>query len=1061
MFNNKSVFMENKFTLASLCLLIGMGTAFAQNTQVKGNVVDENGMPVIGASIMVKGTTLGTVTDLDGNFVLEVPANGKQLEISYIGMEKQTVAVSSNVKVLLKSDTQKLDEVVVTAMGIKRSEKSIGFAATAVNGDDIQKKQTGDIVSGLAGKVAGVQISSASASPGASNSVIIRGVSSLSGSNQPLYVIDGVPLANDANFSSDGLNSGYDFGSGANAVNPNDVASMTILKGAAATALYGSRAANGVILITTKSGEKNKGLGVTYNAGMQFENVLRLPEFQNEFGMGSGALHTLIENQSYGPRFDGSMMPWGNIYDNSQKIKPYLPIENNVKDFFSTGLRYSNDVAINGGNDKGNYYASISQQSNNGIMPTRADTYDRYTFSMRGSYKFDKLEVSSSVNYSSQKNNFAPTGQGLTALNSLYQIPRDISIIGLKDLDDPFNQKDYYFTPYGVANPYYILNNGKNVYRSDKTYGKLEASYEILSGFKATYRAGLDATNSEQKIGIPQMMANEGTPNYGQLNTEGSVRKEMIRQREINHDLLLTYDKGFNDFHLNALAGLNVNERKYSRLRSEIQGLDIDGWYNLSNSSAAPTTSEYEWKRRLIGVFGQVELAYKSLAYLTLTARNDWSSTLPKGNNNFFYPGVTGSFVFSELLPEESKDVLTFGKLRLAWGQTGNDADVYMIDPYYLQTDVSLGFGNIKFPLNGYNAFSESNVLGNPALSPEITTEFEIGANIGFFNGRLTIDASYYDRKSDKQIFSLDMDPATGYTAQNINLGKIGNKGVELLVSGTPIQTKDFSWDVSWNFTKNNSKVISLPEGMGGEAVIYGFSGGTGMYAIEGMPLGVYKAQVAQRDPNGNIIANASTGLPEKQSELSIVGDMNYDYEMGVSTTFTYKGFSLGADLDIRQGGLMFSNTKSITYFTGNGIQTAYNDRNPFVIPGSVNKVVGADGSVSYVENSTPVSMGNIGNYWIDGGEDLAAAFLIDKSYVKLRSLVFGWDMPHSWFRDSFFKSVKLSLFANNLFVWTPKSNTFIDPETSSFGNDLVGRFGEYLANPSTRKYGFNVAVKF
>lgn len=1059
--------MKKKMTLASLCLLMGVGAAVAQNTKVTGHVVDETGEPVIGASIVVKGTTIGTVTDFDGNFELEVPADGKHLEISYIGMQKQTVQVAPNVSILMKSDTQNLDEVVVTAMGIKRSEKAIGFSATAVNGEELQEKRTGDIVSGLAGKVAGVQISSASSNPGGSNSVVIRGISSLSGSNQPLYVIDGVPLSNDANFADpdskngDPLNAAYDFGSGANAVNPNDVASMTILKGAAATALYGSRAANGVILITTKSGDKNQGLGVTYNGGMQFESVLRLPEFQNEFGMGSGGLHTLIENQSYGPRFDGSMMPWGTVYNNSQKIKPYSPIENNVRDFFSTGLRYSNDVAINGGNDKGNYYASISQQSNNGIMPTRADTYDRYTFSMRGSYTFDKLTVSSSVNYTTQKNNFATTGQGLTALNSLYQIPRDISIIGLKDLDDPFNSKDYYFTPYGVANPYYLLEMAKNTYHSDKTYGKLEAAYEILPGFKATYRVGLDATNSEQKMGVPQMMASEGTPNYGQLNQEGTVTKEMIRQREINHDMLLTYDRAIQDFHLNALVGLNVNERQYSRLRSEIQGLSIDEWYNISNSSAAPQTEEEEWKRRLIGVFAQVELGYKSLAYLTLTARNDWSSTLPKENNHFFYPGVTGSFVFTELLPEETKDWLTFGKVRIAWGQTGNDANVYLIDPYYAQTSVNLGFGEINFPLNGFNAFTESDILGNPTLSPEITTEFEVGANVSFFNGRLSFDAAYYSRTSDKQIFALNVDPASGYNTQNVNMGKIGNKGVELLVSATPVQIGDFSWDVSWNFTKNNSKVISLPEEMGGEASIFGFSGGTGMYAIEGMPLGVYKAQVAQRDPNGNIIVNASTGLPEKQSDLSIVGDMNYDYEMGVSTTFTYKGFSLGADFDIRQGGLMFSNTKSISYFTGNAIQTAYNDRNPFVIPGSVNAVTDANGNVSYVENATPVSMGNIGNYWIDGGSELASAFLMDKSYVKLRSLTFGWDMPKVWFEDSFFKSVKLSLFATNLFVWTPSDNTFIDPEVSSFGNDLVGRFGEYLANPATRKYGFNIAVKF
>ena len=382
-------------------------------------------------------------------------SSAKTLRVSFVGMQTQEVAIKPNLRVVLKSDAEVLDEVVVTAMGIKRSEKALGYSATSVNSERITETRTSDIMSSLSGKIAGVQISNTSSDPGASNSVIIRGVSSLSGSNQPLYVVDGVPLNNSAVYSTDGLNSGYDFGNGANAVNPDDVESMTILKGAAATALYGSRAASGVVMITTKTGKKNKGLGIEYNGGLQWSTILRLPEFQNEFGMGWNGDHTELENGSWGPRFDGSMQLWGNKYENSQKLKPYSPIKNNIKDFFDAGFRYNNSVSFNGATDKSEYYVSFSQISDDGMIPTDADSYDKYTFSARGSHKVKALTFSSSLNYSYQKNKFATTGQGLTMLNSLYQTPRDVSIISLQDQNDIFNSPGYFYTPYGVMNPYY------------------------------------------------------------------------------------------------------------------------------------------------------------------------------------------------------------------------------------------------------------------------------------------------------------------------------------------------------------------------------------------------------------------------------------------------------------------------------------------------------------------------------------------------------------------------------------------------------------------------------
>ena len=451
------------------------------------------------------------------------------------------------------------------------------------------------------------------------------------------------------------------------------------------------------------------------------------------------------------------------------------------------------------------------------------------------------------------------------------------------------------------------------------------------------------------------------------------------------------------------------------------------------------------------------------MLYLTLTARNDWSSTLPNDNRSFFYPGITGSFIFSELLNDDLKKFITFGKLRAAWGKTGNDADVYMTNPVYAQAVASSsGWGASAFPFSkvGVNAYSAGNVLGSNTLSPEMTSESEVGLNMAFLDNRFSFDFAYYNRNTDKQIFSLNMDPATGYTAQNMNLGKIRNRGIELLVSVTPIKIKDFRWDLSWNYTKNRSKVIDLPDELGGSSLIFGFSGGTGLYAVEGEELGVFKATVAERDPQGNIVVNSSTGLPVESPE-QIVGSMNYKYQTGFSTTFTYKSVSLGADLDIRKGGVMFSRTKSVTYFTGNAIQTAYNDRNPFIIPGSVNKIVADDGSVSYKENATALNATQIYNYWNNGAEDLASGFLVDKSYVKLRSVVLSWDLPNKWLSKTPLSAVRVSGFGNNLFVWTPSDNTFMDPEMTSFGNDLEGNFGEYSANPSSRKFGFNVMVKF
>ena len=562
--------MKQRLTMFMISLFLFAGSALAQ-TKVSGTVFSqEDGQPIIGAAVKVEGTSTGMLTDVNGRFSLTLPEGKNQITVSYLGYESKTMTAKNGMRVFLKSDATALDEVVVTAMGIKRSAKALGYSATAVDGDEIAAARTADVMSSLQGKVAGVQITSAAGDPGSSNSVIIRGISSLSGANQPLYVVDGVPMNNSAVYSTDGLNSGYDFGNGANAVNPDDVESMTILKGAAATALYGSRAANGVILITTKSGKKQaKGFGIEYNGGLQWEQVMRLPQMQNDFGMGWNGDKTDDENGSWGPRFDGSTLKYGTVYNNSQQIKSYLPIKNNMKDFFDTGFRYSNSVSFNGATEKSDYFVSFSQLKDDGIIPTNADSYRKYTFSARGSHKINNLTFSSSVNYAYQKNNFVQTGQGFENMyNAIMQTPRDISIAELKDLSNPFNTPGYYYTPYSVMNPYYILNNHLNENESERFYGKFQVDYDFLKWFKLSYRLGFDTSTAHHHMGVPNYsVLFPDTPNWdSELSSQtGSTSRRTTRRREINHDIMLTFDKAFNDFNVNAVAGFNGNERRLSR----------------------------------------------------------------------------------------------------------------------------------------------------------------------------------------------------------------------------------------------------------------------------------------------------------------------------------------------------------------------------------------------------------------------------------------------------------------------------------------------------------------
>ncbi|MCD8094054.1 MAG: SusC/RagA family TonB-linked outer membrane protein [Bacteroides sp.] len=1073
--------MKRKLMLLLACLFVGIGFVTAQTSTISGVVTsEEDGESVVGASVLVKGTSLGTVTGIDGKFTIaNVPSSAKTLRVSFVGMQSQEVAIRSGLmKIVLKPDAEVLDEVVVTAMGISRSEKTLGYSATTVKSDEIINARTTNIANALSGKVAGVQVSSTSSDPGSVSNIVIRGFSSINGDNQPLYVVDGIPLQNSL-FSGSGKNVST---GGVSNVASEDIESMTILKGAAATALYGSRAANGVIVITTKSGKKGDGrnFSISYSGSIQARQVSLLPDMQNEFGQGWNGAQTFIENGSWGPALDGSLQVYGPIWNHQQLIHEYSAKKDNVRDFFDLGWSQNHNLSLSGVSNDGklDYYLSYSYANDDGIMPKDYDTYERNTLAFRSSYEAtDWLKVSSSVNFARSATDAVGNFQGTSVIDGLYEMPRDVSIVDMKNTSSAFFNPEAYFTPYGITNPYWSLENNYNHTNSKQIYGKLQVDIKPIKELTLSYRMGFDYTDYDIKMGAPQIELDDALINedYGyapsNMNQSGYVYASYGRRYELNHDFLANYAKKFlnGKLDVNVNAGVNMNERGSTSMTGQTDDLTFfTGFWDLSNGATKTTLGESQSKRRLVGLFGDVTLGWDDMVYLNVTARNDWSSTLPLGKNSFFYPGATLSWIFTRLIPENK--VLTFGKLRVAYGKTGNDAAPYRTGVTYVQGTAHGYYGSdiASFPMNGVNAFMASNTKGSSALKPEMTSEFEIGANLQFFNGRIGIDAAYYTRTTSDQIFTLPVDPSTGYSYMVTNFGKVRNNGIELVLNTIPIRTRDFRWDLDFNFSKNKNKVVSLPESLeGGKVSIYSFSAGNDaiyMYAEEGKPMGQFYTYLPKYTESGQPIVDAN-GQPVIGTAVEDTGkNMNNDWTGGVNTAFTYKDFTLSAALDIRSGGYMFSRTKNLMQFTGNGTITTYNGRRPFIIPNSV--VDNGDGT--YSENTTPIFSYN-GSYqdyfnnfgYGHGGE----AFLVDRSFVKLRNISLTWSVPKKWVSAMSLSNIAVTVFCNNVFTWTASDNYFIDPEATTISQagygDLATQFGELYSNPSCRIFGCNLSIKF
>jgi TonB-linked SusC/RagA family outer membrane protein len=977
------------------------------------------------------------------------------------------------VNVVLVTSARDLTEVVVTALGASKEKKTLGYAQTTVKSDVLTKSAPIDLLGGIQGKVAGVRISEVSGTPGGSTKVVLRGYSSFTGTNQPLYVVDGVPFDN----SRLGSDNNFDFGNNADDIDPNIVDNISILKGAAATALYGERGSNGVILITTKKGKSGKPV-VDVSTGVTLTDMAFAFKPQSEFGQGWGGTFILSENGDWGPKYDGVVRPWGATGSGTgatigdvQLLKPYVFLPNNIQDAFDTGVQANNSVQVSGGTDASQYLMSFGNVYANGILPGSPDVYKRNNFTLRGATQYKNFSADASLTYVNSVHNDPASGQGnsdgSTFYESLLQIPSDIPIKDLRDYKNTFFNVDNYFTPY-AENPYYDLYENGSRMTQNRIYGNINLSYKITNWFTLNFQQGVDVSSQYGKIWNNKNAPSPGSWNAGN-NVEGSSRaadlgsdeEDTYNNFEYDSKLQGLFVKKFNkDFDINAVLGVNYNDRGEREVTTKVEDLTFPGFYQINNSSNKPTSTGVETHRRLLGFYGQATFGYKDDLFLTLTGRNDNTSTLAPGKNSYFYPGASLAWVLTQALDLKST-ILSYAKLRASYGETGTDTDPYNLYNTLTAANVPLGFGNITFPISGVSGYTISNTLLNTSLQPAKVSEFELGGEFRFLNDRLGLDATYYQRINKNQILSAPIAPSTGYTAEEVNFGKVRNRGVEITLNGTPIKSSLVTWNVSYNFSADRSLVQELAPGV--STLLLNSAYDAQMLAVVGKPLGEIYAPVAALDPQGHTIVNSS-GIPIASSTLGDYGHVAPDFTMGLVNNIRVDKFTLGFTFDYSQGGVFYSGTADLLNFIGADPKTTYNDRNPFIVPNSVQASTDAStGKTTYSPNSQEVTTANIVNMYYPT-TNLGTSYkqrILTKTYIKLREVTLNYDLPKSIANKIDASKASIGLVGRNLWTWLPSSNQTIDPEVSNLGSDLASEFGEFRAAPPLRYYGATLKVSF
>jgi len=1022
-------------------LIVGMVSQVnAQQRNVKGKVTDAStGKSLPGVNVFVKGTTVGTATNANGAYSLSVPQSADSLVFSYIGYDAKSVAISgqTTINVQLSPSVEQLENVVVTAFGIKRKERSLGYSSQNVNTKSMESNRSANFVNNLQGKIAGVHITSSQGTPGSSTRIVLRGVSSLAGNNQPLFVVDGVPIDNSTFRSYNAYGGGPDYGNAAMDIDPDNIASINVLKGPNAAALYGSRAANGAIVITTKSGgpKNGKAVGISINSTTTFQQVAVLPNLQNLYGQGSDGQFQFVDgkgggtndgiDESWGPRLNGQKITqwWSN-----GKAVPWVAHPNNVKDYFNTGHTISNNFAISGGSkDNATYRLSFTNLSQAGTIPNSSLNRSNVALNTTA-HLTDKLTATGNVSYIRLIGRNRPN-VGYSSLNPMQQltqwIGRQVDISKLRDFQNPDGTERNWNYNYH-NNVFWETYKDFDKQTRDRIIGRIQLTYDFNNWLNLRGYTGTDTYRENRSRGIAvNDIAYSGLGHYFTGDYYVS---------QTTSDLILSADKDLTkDFHVSAQLGGESIYTIHNQTGATAPTLSVPGVYNLTNSGQPLVPDNYYSRKKVNSIYGSATIGYKDYLYLDLTGRNDWSSTLPQANNSYFYPSVSVSDVFTDMLGIKS-DFLTFGKIRASWTRVGNDTNPYQLQATYASQGL---FGSLPF-------YRLSTTIPNLNLKPEKTTSWELGTNLRFFKNRMGLDLTYYSRKTEDQILGVQIPGSSGFTHQFINAGEVDNKGIEVTFNATPVQSRDFTWDFTVNWAKNKNEVISLTKGVDS----YQMASSWGVYLLSkpGEPIGTLWGRGWKYNSKGQRIM--SGGIPERTSDLKNFGSYQPNWTGSFSNTFSYKNLSLSTLIDVQQGGHLYSVTNMFGHYTGIlkstlvGREKSASDTH--VYPG-----VNEDGS----PNTTAVTAEH---FFHSSYYGLAGPNVYDASYVKLRQLELTYSLPKKLVNNSPFSRVELSLVGRNLWI-IHKNVPNIDPE-SAFGNGNIQGF-ESNQIPSVRSFGFNVRL--
>lgn len=1079
--------MGKRIHLFLLALAIGVIQGAAQVTTVRGIVTtEEDGEPVIGASVIVKGTSLGTVTDVNGRFELSgLSPSATRLLISYISLMAKEVAIAPQVSVTLKSDTHLLDEVVVTALGISREKKALGYTAQEVKQDALVQGKDNNLLNSLSGKIAGVRITNTQGDVGSSR-IVIRGETSIAGENQPLFIVDGIPVDNS---QLNARSSGRDFKNAIADLNPEDIKTLTVLKGPNAAALYGARAAHGAIVITTKGGDKRqKGIGITLHSSTQVSFVATLPEFQNLFGQGAGGRFSYVDgkgagvndgvDESWGPRLDiGLLIPQFDSpldADGNRVATPWVSHPNNVRDYFRMGISTNNGISIARGDDKYQFRVGYNYEKQVSIVPDAGT--NKTNISLNTDYHLAKwIVVGATANYivytaPSLPGSATPSGSNVRSNSPMLQFlwfGRQVDTNSLK-ADYTRNWNSSYYD-----NPFWSASYNTQSQERHRLIGDLHAEFRLTDGLHVRFRTSTDWYNDRRKSKVKWGSAGAGSP-------YGSYAEDAYTVKENNTEVLATYIKQLNkNWGIDALLGFNVRNKQYENNYQAAPRLAVADLYTLTNSRDPLTSSNDFYRLRQYGLYGSIQLDYRRWAFLNITGRNDWSSTLPVDNNSYFYPSVTASVLLSEAFGWRSKAV-NYLKIRGGWSQVGADAN-----PYQLATVFTS-----ETAFNGNPLQSSSTIGMNSNLKPENTSSIEAGFEAAFWDNRLCLDFTYYKTDSRNQILKLATTAASGYTSQVRNAGHIRNRGYEIQLGAVPIQTsKGFRWNLDLNYGANSSKVVKLDdEGLITSYQLY--SSGIQILASVGEAYGTLFGTSYVRDANGNVVVDAN-GLPKISTTNKTLGKFTPDWTGGISNTFSYRSLSLSFLIDASVGGSIFSNTNKTGKYTGvlantlsgrdaeHGGLWYYTDAmgNNVRLSESPSYSVSSDGLYYAQVNgqSTRVYQDGImvegvtesgsKNEEVVSAEkyyhriySIAEANVYDASYVKLREVALSYRLPRLWTQKLHLQEASVTLTGRNL--WTIyKSVPNIDPESALTTGNAQGV--EAYSLPTTRSFGVNLSVKF